>query len=62
MKNWSTDIAELQKDPEKFSIWRLEHLINFGLDDEKIDLNELKTYWNNLNIDPYKRKFLSLFI
>ncbi len=62
MKNWSTDTSELQKDQEKFSIWRLEQLINFGLDEEKIDYSELKKYWDAINIDPFKRKFLSLFI
>lgn len=62
MKNWSTDVSELQKDKEKFSTWRLEQLINFGLGEEKIDLNELRTYWNTLNIDPYKKFFLSLFV
>ena len=62
MKNWSTNISELEKDKEKFSMWRLEQLINFGLGEEKIDLNELRTYWNVVNIDPFKRKFLSLFI
>lgn len=62
MKNWSTDTSELQKDMEKFTPWRLEQLINFGLDDEKIDLNELRKYWDIVRIDPLKRKFLSLFI
>jgi hypothetical protein len=62
MKNWSTDTTELQKDQKKFSIWRLEQLINFGLDDEKIDIVELREYWNDLHIDPFKKKFLSLFI
>lgn len=62
MKNWSTDTTELEKDPEKFSIWRLEQLINFGLDDEKIDLNELRKYWDVIHIDPYARKFLALFV
>ena len=62
MKNWSTDTSELQKNTEKFSIWRLEQLINFGLGEEKIDRNELKKYWDVINIDPFKRKFLSLFV
>ncbi len=62
MKNWSTDTTELKKDPEKFSIWKLEQLINFGLDGEKIDKIELKKYWNLLNLDPLKKKFLSLFV
>ena len=62
MKNWSTDVSKLQKNKEKFSIWRLEQLINFGLGEEKIDRDELKKYWNVVNIDPSKRKFLSLFV
>lgn len=62
MKNWSTDISELQKDKEKFSIWRLEQLINFGLGEEKIDRDELRKYWEVVKIDPFKRKFLSLFV
>ena len=62
MKNWSTDTSELRKDAERFSVWRLEQLINFGLGKEKIDLDELRKYWDVLNIDPFKRKFLSLFV
>jgi hypothetical protein len=62
MKNWSTDITELKKNPEKYAIWRLEQLINYGLDGEKIDLTELKKYWNQIHIDPHKRRFLALFV
>ena len=62
MKNWSTDTTQLQKDPEKFSIWKLEQLINFGLDGEKIDKTELKKYWGVLNLDPLKKKFLAIFV
>ena len=57
MKNWSTDTSDLQKNPEKFSIWRLEQLINFGLGKEKLDLDELRKYWGVARIDPFKRKF-----
>ena len=62
MKNWSTDVSKLQKNTEKFSIWRLEQLINFGLGEEKIDRDELKKYWDVVKIDPFKRKFLALFV
>lgn len=62
MKNWSTNTSELQKNQERFSIWRLEQLINFGLGKEKIDIDELRKYWNVLRIDAFKRKFLSLFV
>ena len=62
MKNWSTDTAELQKNPEQFAIWRLEQLINFGLGGEKINLTELRKHWQAVHIDPFKRVFLSLFV
>ncbi len=60
MKNWSTKYRVEAQD--KFIIWKLEQLINFGLDKEKIKKSELKKYWNVIDIDPDKRKFLSLFI
>lgn len=62
MKNWSTDTKKLRKNKEKFAIWRLEQLVNFGLGGKKIKKSELKKYWKVINIDPFKRKFLSLFI
>jgi len=62
MYNWSTDIRELKKNPEKYRIWRLEQLINFGLSGEKLKEPELKKYFNKLNIDPYRRKFLRLLL
>lgn len=62
MKNWSTNIVELKKNKEKFLPWQLEQLINFGLGNEKININELRKYWDVLQLDPYKRKFLSLFV
>lgn len=62
MKNWSTDLTELKKDKVKFTAWKLEQLINFGLGQEKIKIDELKNYWSVLDIDPAKRKFLALFV
>ncbi|MCX6716788.1 MAG: hypothetical protein NTV72_02615 [Candidatus Taylorbacteria bacterium] len=62
MKNWSTDTKELEKDVEKLVIWKLEQLINFGLDGSKLKITDLKKYWNVINIDPSKRKFLATII
>ncbi len=62
MKNWSTDTTELEKDPEAFAIWKLEQLINFGLDGEKLKMSDLKKYWDVLNIDPFKKNFLATFL
>ena len=62
MYNWSTDVTELKKDPEQYAIWRLEQLIDFGLNGEKISESELRRYWNKLEIDPARRKFLALLL
>lgn len=62
MKNWSIDIKELKKDKDKFTIWKLEQLINFGLDKEKIKIDDLRKYWRVIDIDSSKRKFLSLIL
>lgn len=62
MKNWSTNTKELSKNTDKFTIWKLEQLINFGLGRKRLSLMELRKYWNIIDIDPFKRKFLSLFV
>jgi len=62
MKNWSTNTRKLRKDKDKFAIWKLEQIVNFGLGKKKIKKSELKKYWKVINIDPAKRKFLSLFV
>lgn len=62
MKNWSTNTKKLRGNKKEFAIWKLEQLVNFGLRKKKIKRRELKKYWNIINIDPLKRKFLSLFV
>ena len=63
MYNWSIDEKRFRKEhPEKYKIWRLEQLINFGLGDEKLDLKELKKYWNVLDIDKTARKYLEFLL
>ncbi|KKT58930.1 hypothetical protein A3G55_03640 [Candidatus Giovannonibacteria bacterium RIFCSPLOWO2_12_FULL_44_25] len=62
MYNWSTDIKNLKKHPEKYKIWRLEQMINFGLNGKKLKEFELNKYFNKLKIDPYRRKFLKLLL
>ncbi len=62
MHNWSTDTTLLKKNPEKFVIWHLEQLINYGLDGEKLDRDELKKYLADLDIEPNTKKFLTLLL
>jgi len=59
MNNWSTDTKKLSKYPEKYAIWKLEQLINFGLNGQKLNFVELRKYFSKLNIDPRKRKYLN---
>ena len=62
MKNWSTDTTELKKDPEKYAIWRLEQMINFGLGGKKLKKSEVKKYWKELQIDPSRKAYLQFLI
>lgn len=62
MRNWSVDITELKKDKKQYIVWRLEQMINFGLDGKKISREEVKKYWKILNIDPNKKKYLKMIL
>ncbi|EKD99731.1 MAG: hypothetical protein ACD_22C00187G0001 [uncultured bacterium] len=62
MQNWSTDEKNLKKYPEKYKLWRVENLINFGLGGEKLDGNFLKKNLDKLNIDPLKKRYLKFLL
>ena len=62
MYNWNTDTTRLKKDPTKHDIFVLEQKINFGLNNTKLSLKKLKKYWNELKIDPAKRKYLQKIV
>ena len=62
MHNWSTEAETLKKNPEKYAIWKLEQMVNFGLDGKKIRATELRKYWPRLTLDPARRKFLELIL
>ena len=56
-------VAEIEnEDPEGYKIWRLEQMINFGLDGEKLDRNLIKMYWDKLSIDPAARSYLDFLL
>ena len=62
MHNWSTDISQLKKNKKKYTIWKLEQLVNFGLAKEKINKADIKKYWNDIHIDSARKKFLHLIV
>ena len=58
MRNWSTDTKRLKKNPDAYVVFKLEQMINFGLNGEKLPKDLLKKYWSQLNIDPSKKSYL----
>lgn len=62
MRNWSTDDSNFDKNSSEYTTWKLEQLINFGLDGDLIDKQELCAFLPTLTIDPFKRSFLELLL
>lgn len=62
MYNWNTNITELKKDPEKYTVWRLEQLINYGLNDKRLNKKQLIKYWDKISIDTKKRDALTFLL
>lgn len=62
MYNWSVDEKQLKKYPEKYKIWRLEQLINWGLGGEKISEKDIRKYWKKLFMDEPTRNYLKFLL
>lgn len=62
MYNWSVDTRRLKKDKQKYKIWKLEQMINYGLRGKKLDRKVLVKYIDKLSIDPHKKRFLKMII
>jgi hypothetical protein len=62
MYNWSIDENKLKKSPQKYAIWRLEQMINFGLGKEKLNEQELRKNFAKLKIDPARKRFLEILL
>ncbi len=62
MYNWSIDTKRLKKDKEKYKIWKLEQMINYGLGGKKLDKKILARYIDKIAIDPNKKGFLKMIV
>ncbi len=65
MYNWSTDEKKFKKEnPKKYKLWRLTQLINYGLDGEKLDREEVKAAWPKIKdaLDPYKARAIEFLL
>lgn len=61
---WDYDVNKLRK-TKSGRLLILERQINYGVsssDNEKIDLKEVKRHWNELILDPLKKRLMKLLI
>lgn len=61
---WDYDINKLKK-TKSGRLLILERQINYGIypsDKEKIDLKEVKKHWEELNLDPDRKRLFKLLI
>lgn len=63
MYNWSVDEKKFKKEnPKAYKIWKLQQMINYGLDGEKLDEKLVRKYWDKLFMDEPTRKFLRFLL
>ncbi len=62
MYNWSVDTKRLKKDKQKYEIWKLEQMINYGLRGKKLDKKILVKHINNISIDSNKKQYLKMIL
>ena len=65
MINWNTDEKKFKKlHPKEYLLWRLTQLINYGLDGERLDEEEIRNAWPHIKdrIDPDKQKVIEFFL
>ncbi len=61
-KHWSVGETALSQDPHAYAVWRLEQRINYGIGEERIDTGTLRAHWDEIDIDPSKRRALALVL
>lgn len=62
MYNWNTDVRELKKNKEAYTVWRLEQLINYGLDGARLNKKLVMKYWDRLYLDPQTKRYLQFLL
>lgn len=64
MHNWSVDLKTLEKYPQKYKLWRMEQMLSYGLDGEKLDKKEVIANWNYLKrrLDLKRRQLIEFLL
>jgi len=64
--HWSVDAKKFKKEnPKAFRLWRLEHLINCGVQKgEKLSKKEVIEHWREIKdrLDPYKKRLMEFLL
>lgn len=61
--HWSVDTEAFRaRAPEQYERWDLEQRINFGLRDRKLSRALLERYWDVLDLDPDRRRYLTFLL
>jgi len=63
--NWNTDEKAFKKlDPKGYKLWRIVQMINYGLDGEKLNKNQVKKAWPKIKdqLDPDARKVMEFYL
>lgn len=64
MENWNVDEEKLKQDPKQHRLWKTVQLINYGLGEEKLDWQYLKSHWSAISpqIDTGKKAALEFML
>jgi len=62
MYNWSVDETELKKDKEKYALWKVQQMINWGLGGEKLPEYFVRKNWEKLSMDDPTRRYLKFLL
>lgn len=63
MRNWSTDISNLKKNPTAYKKWVTEQLLTYGMDEgDELDGDYLKENLGNLDIPEDMRAYLKFIL
>ena len=62
MRNWSVATDELKKHPLQYKRWQIEQQINFGLQGDKLDRDEVAKHLPYLRLDPDKKQFIQFLL
>ena len=61
MYNWDYDLTTGKGD--EFTRWKLERMIQYGLGPkDRLPVKQLKHFWEQLRMEPYRRRFLEMLL